>query len=282
MKILKPHIIELAKTLSGHWYNVWKQKTPKSIVNTGNPIADGLKGRFLGTFPSSTTILNAYPQSPHLTQWIAEQGWHESQRIKSEAGERGTRIHAATEMLEDGLELIETDYALEEWVKIKAFVDWYKEYNPELIAKEFSVFSPKGKYAGRFDRLYKIGGEVTLLDFKSSSSIHEHFPLQFASYAKAVEEITDLKIIQTACVQLGGKSIKGYRFVIYPEWRDHYKVFENVKATWMYDYFTSKKNTKEPPVLELPSTLQLHKKENDDNISTTQIKAPSSKRRKIN
>ena len=247
MKILRIHIVELAKTLSGHWYNVWLVKP------------DGSKGEFLGCFPSATTILNAYPQSTYLTQWIAEKGWHESQRIKSEAGERGTRIHLACDLLEDGIELDEKDYSLEEWYKISSFVDWHNEYKPELIAKEFPVFSESGGYAGRPDRIYKILGEMTVLDFKSGAGLHEHFPLQFASYAKAIEENTDLEIVQTACLQLGAQNKNGYRFVVYPDWRDHYKVFENVRAVWQYDYFDSKKNPKEPPVLKLPSTLKLNK-----------------------
>jgi len=245
MQILKPYVVELAETLSQHWYKVWKAKP------------DGSKGKFLGTFPSSTTILNAYPQSAYLTQWIAEKGWNESQRIKSDAGERGTKIHTATELLEDGEELLKGDYGLEEWWKINSFVNWYEQYKPELIAKEFPVFSQKGKYAGRLDRIYIIGGEVTLLDIKSSSGIHEHFPLQFASYAKAVEETTDLKIVQTACLQLGAQNKNNYRFVVYPDWKDHYKVFESVRKVWQYEYFDSKKNPKEPPVLELPSTLKI-------------------------
>ena len=218
------------------------------------------KGKFLGTFASSTTILNAYPQSAHLTQWIAEKGWNESQRIKSAAGEAGTRIHAACDALEDGIELQKSNYSLEEWWKINAFVKWYTEYKPELIAKEFAVFSKKGKYAGRLDRLYKLNGALTLLDLKSSSSIHPHFPLQFASYARAIEEmLPDVKVIQTACLQLGASNKAGFRYVIYPDWKDHYKVFENVRAVWQYDYFDSKKNPKEPPVLVLPEKLSLPK-----------------------
>lgn len=248
MIVTKPYIVELAKTLSQHWYKVWRQQE------------DGSKGEYLGVFPSSTTILNAYPQSQFLTKWIADNGWSESQRIKSEAGERGTRIHTACDLLEDGVELLEQNYSLEEWVKINSFVDWFKEYNPELIAKEIAVFSKPGKYAGRLDRLYKIGGEITVLDLKSGSGLHEHFPLQFASYAKAIEENTDIEIVQTAALQLGASNKNGYRFVVYPDWRDHYKVFEHVRATWQYDFFDSKKNPKEPPVLDLPEKLKLEVK----------------------
>jgi hypothetical protein len=248
MKILKPYIVELAPTLTGHWYNVWKVKS------------DGSKGRFLGTFPSSTTILNAYPQSEFLTKWIADNGWQESQRIKSEAGERGTKIHTACDLLEEGIVLNKGDYSLEEWWKISTFVRWYDLYNPETIVREFPVFSAKGKYAGRLDRIYLIQGENIILDFKSSSNIHEHFPLQFSSYAKAVEETTDLKISATAALQLGAKNKDGYRYILYPEWKDHYKVFESVRKVWQYEYFDSKKNPKSAPVLELPDTLQLESK----------------------
>jgi hypothetical protein len=246
MQILKPFIVELAPTLSQHWYNVWKQKL------------DGKKGRFLGTFPSATTVLNAYPQSPQLTQWIAENGWNESQRIKESKGRSGTLIHAACDALEGGAMLNNEDYSLEEWWKISTFVAWFDETQPEPVASEFPIFSPSGKYAGRLDRIYRINGEITLLDFKSSSSLHAHFPLQFASYAHAIEETTDLKIVQTAALQLGAKNKNGYRYVLYPEWQEHYKVFKSVKETWYYDNFGSRQTPKEPPVLVLPETLKLN------------------------
>jgi hypothetical protein len=241
MKIKKQYTVTLAKTLSDHWYHV-----------------TDAKGKLLGTFPSATTILQAYPQSVQLTQWIADNGWQESQRIKSEAGIAGTRIHDACDKLEDGHTLYEEHYSLKEWVKINSFVRWHKEYNPTLIAKEFPVVSIKGRYAGTLDRIYDIDGQITLLDFKSSSSIHEHFPLQFASYARAIEENTDLKISQTACLQLGASNKNGYRYVTYENWQDHYKVFENVRATWQYSYFDSKKNPKEPPLIVLPDSISLN------------------------
>ena len=237
MKILKPYRIELAKTLSQHWYHVYLGK------------------RKIGTYPSSTTILNAYPQSPQLTKWIAEQGWSESQKIKSDAGERGTRIHSAIELLLGGGLLYESTYSLEEWVKICAFVEWYHEYKPEIIEKEMPIFSKKYGYAGRLDCIAKVNGEVTVIDWKSSQSLHGHFPLQFASYAKAVEEMTDLKIVNTAVLQMGAKNKNHYKFVVYPDWCDHLKVFLNVKKTWEYD--SGNDGDKEPPVLDLPAELKL-------------------------
>lgn len=231
--------VELAPTLSGHWYFVWQDN------------------KLLGTFPSSTTILNAYPQSQYLTKWIAENGWEESQRIKTEAGTSGTKIHKACDYLEEGITLNKLDYSLEEWWKISTFVQWHKDYKPELIATEIPVFSKKGKYAGRVDRVYKIDNKIMVLDFKSSSALHPHFPLQFASYAKAIEENSDIKIAGTAALLLGANNKNGYRFEEYPQWQQHYKVFKNVWHIWDYDYFGSKKKKKEPPVLLLPDELKL-------------------------
>jgi hypothetical protein len=255
MIVKKPYIIELAPTLQHHWYYVWN--AAKQNINA--------KGKLLGVYPSATTILNAYPQSVQLTHWIAEKGWNESQRIKSEAGERGTAIHKGIEFLLDGGdfrlgEMIPNHYrpiSLEEYWKLSTFVAWYNECEPKILYKELRVFSKKGGYAGTFDALVILDGKVTVIDWKSSSAIHEHFALQVASYAKAIEENANVKIDQTACLQLGAQNKNGYRLVVYPEWREHYKVFEHVKATWLYENFGSKKNPKDPPVLELPDVLKL-------------------------
>ena len=256
MIVTKPYVVELAKTLNQHWYHVWKAKP------------NGDKGRYVGAFPSATTILNAYPQSAHLTKWIADNGWSESQRIKSEAGERGTRIHHACDLLEADVTLHEKDYSVEEWYKICSFVDWHRATAPELIATELPVFSPKRKVAGRLDRIYRIAGLNVLLDLKSGAAIHDHFPLQFAIYAQAIEETTDLKIDATAALQLGASNKDGYRYVLYAgkeenpgaKWREHLKVFNHVHATWMYDNYGARKNPKDPPVLDLPPTLTLKAK----------------------
>jgi len=256
MEVLKSYTIELAPTLSQHWYNVWRT------------IKENQKSEFVGVFPSSTTILNAYPQSAHLTRWIAEKGWNEAQQIKSEAGERGTAIHKGIEHLLDGHELRQgymipgnnRPIGLEEYWKLSTFVTWYKEYAPEVLEKEVRVFSLDGGYAGTFDCLANIYDQLTVIDWKSSSAIHEHFALQVASYAHAIEENTDLEVIQTACLQLGAQNKNGYRFVVYPNWREHYKVFEHVKATWQYENYDSKVKEKGPPVLDLPDVLKLDMK----------------------
>jgi hypothetical protein len=239
MELKHNYKIELAKTLSQHYYSVHEGK------------------KFLGYFPSATTILLAFPTSPQLTAWIAQHGMEEATNIRDEAGISGTKIHSACDMLEEGQTLFEANYTIKEWVKIKSFVDWYHEYKPTMVAGEIPVFSKKGKYAGRVDRIYKINGDTIVLDFKSSSALHPQFPLQFSAYANAIEENSDEIIDMTAVLLLGASNKNGYRYETYPEWKEHYKVFKNVRETWQYNTYGSKKTKKEPPVLILPESLKL-------------------------
>lgn len=235
MTFKKHYTIELAPTLQGHFYRVMSGK------------------KFLGYVPSSTTILNAYPASPHLQRWIADRGWHESQRIKSDAGERGTRVHQACEWLMAGQELFRDQYSLKEWNMISGFVNWYRDYNPVVLGVETALYSHKYKYAGRVDLICELNGMIYIVDLKTSDSLHNSFALQFASYAQALEELTDLKVYRTATLQLG-KNKKGYRFKEYDDWKSDFKVFQSVRETWNYE---NPDLAKEPPVLDLPVTLKL-------------------------
>lgn len=238
----KEYEISLAKTLNGHWYSVYK-KLPKG------------KEKFLGYFPSSTTILEAYPLSSFLVDWKVSQGKDESERKLKEAGLRGTNVHKGIEVLLGGGELQEDYHSLDEWSRLNSFVNWYKEYKPEIIATELRVFSEKYGYSGTLDVLCRINGVISIGDWKTSSSIYPHFWLQIASYAQALEEMTDMKVAQTFVCQFGAKNKNGYRYVLGDDWKEHFKVFLNVKKTFEYEKGITKDF--EPPILNLPDKLKL-------------------------
>ena len=144
-----------------------------------------------------------------------------------------------------------------EWYKIDSFARWQEKYKPKILSLELPVFSKKLRVAGRLDCICEINNEIYIVDYKTSASIHKHFPLQFSSYAQAVEE-TGLTIDNTAVLHLGANNKDHYRFGIYPEWKEeHLKVFKSVHETWNYD--NKKKGAKkvEAPVLDLPDEIQL-------------------------
>lgn len=69
--------------------------------------------------------------------------------------------------------------------------------------------------------------------------------------------MTDLKVVNTAILQMGASNKNGYRFVVDPDWKSNVKVFQGVYKTWQYE--NSREGTKkvEPPILNLPDKVKL-------------------------
>jgi hypothetical protein len=254
MNFKKQYRIELAKTLDKHWYNVWEQiqvkgKTYKTDID--------FTEKYLGCFPSFTTVLNAYPFSEQLVKWIAEKGYSEAREYRDQAGKDGITVHLAIEALLNGAELSEEVYKLEVWNKIHGFSKWHAEYKPEIIKLELPVFSKKLGIPGRVDCIAKLGEEVYVIDWKSSRSIHASYYLQVAGYAQAIEEMTNLKVADTAILQLGASNKNGYRFAVEPAWKKNLEVLKAVKTTWNYDNRKEGKDKVEPPLIILPDKIKL-------------------------
>jgi hypothetical protein len=238
MEFINPFQVRIAPTLSGHWYKVTED------------------GKELGTFPSATTVLNAYPQSVHLMRWIADNGMSEANKLKKDAGIRGTNVHAAVERLLQG-DIVEVrNYSLEEWYKIYTFTLWHAEFQPEVLALEMPLFSKKYGYAGRTDLICMIDNKLYIIDFKTSSTLYPHYFLQFAAYAQAFNEMFGETVDETAGLLLGAKNKKGYRMALSPNgWENDFKVFKAVKKVWEFDHGVDENY--EAPVLELPEELHL-------------------------
>lgn len=66
------------------------------------------------------------------------------------------------------------------------FMIWAKEANPEIIAEEKEYTNEE--YGGKLDLLCSIKGVVTLVDFKTSKSIHATQFLQLGGYLNLIYE----------------------------------------------------------------------------------------------
>jgi hypothetical protein len=94
--------------------------------------------------PSSTWISNYWPKGIGYMRWLAEHGWDEAEAIKQAAGDKGSAVHAAIEMILNGLEFrIDTkvldknksteqepvmrELTYEELVCVGAFLNWKAE-----------------------------------------------------------------------------------------------------------------------------------------------------------
>lgn len=173
-------------------------------------------------YPSVTTVLGMI-MSQFLVRWRADVGNEEADRRLHEAGRRGSRIHHACDIMEQGGAIIFNDfrrpvYSRQEIIDIETkypvsmvlseqaemyqvlkYRKWLDAVNPKLVAAETMVADPEIQSAGTLDRVYyieegvyhiagktplKLKAGLYLADIKSSNEIDEKYYKQIATYAK--------------------------------------------------------------------------------------------------
>lgn len=192
--------------------------------------------------PSVTTILSAYPKGEGFARWLASQGGYEQAlQVRDEAGDRGTKVHKAVEALLNGEEYnyhkdVEENHLfnLEQWKMIESFVRWYEDQKPESIWVEKTVYSKEHKYAGTADYLCKIGEEIVLVDFKTSSKVYPSHRLQVQAYARALSDSGE-RVDNIAILRLGSRHKAGYEFVSEPVSESEFNIFLATYELWKHD-----------------------------------------------
>ena len=222
-------------------------------------------------YPSSTWIAGYYPKGIAFYKWFANKGWDEAEALKIAAGERGSKVHQATQLLESGEEmrmdvkmknpntLQEEEISVEEWEAILSYSKWFNETRPEVLAVELTVFNEKHEYAGTIDRIIRINGQVWIIDLKTSKSIWEEQILQISSYSNADVDYAALGITdeewknrKIATLQIGYKlNRNGYKFT---EQQNKFDLFLVAKQIWKNENPKAK-----PKQIELPITIKLDK-----------------------
>ena len=101
------------------------------------------------------------------------------------AARKGTIVHNA---IDNYLEFEIEDIPEEHRGYFDAFLEWFENENPEVIATERKVYHKALRYAGTCDLLCMINGKLTLVDYKTSAAIQQMlYPIQLEGYAKAWE-----------------------------------------------------------------------------------------------
>lgn len=204
-------------------------------------------------FPSVTTILDAYPKSAAFYDWLKKNG-EDADKIRDEAGERGSIVHGLTEKYDNGetVSLIDADgkirYKSTEWKMFERYVEFNNQVNPQIIRTEYNIISPNLQTAGTIDRnIYldtdKVKGRF-LLDIKTSNSLHDHYWAQLAAYTKLHEEAFPDEPIDGVCIlwlnaktrgasKTGAIQGKGWQLVFPDREIEHYfKIFKATQLLW--------------------------------------------------
>jgi hypothetical protein len=257
---MKKEIIEIDKsrgvyqitTTDERWYTETETNT-----ETGLP--------FFKFIPSVTWITSYVYKGVEFYKWLASKGWDEAEAIKSEAGDKGSKIHNAVDQLikggtikmEDKFNNINTDnpedLKPEEYSAVNSFVRWYNEVKPEFILNETTVISKEFNFAGTVDCVAKIGDQIWIIDWKSSQYIWPSMEAQISAYKQAFKEMgRNTTGIKLAVLQLGYKKNKrGYKFT---EIEDKFEdLFLPARKFW-----ESATKNQSPKQYELPLELSLN------------------------
>lgn len=207
-------------------------------------------------YPSVTTILEVYPKGFGFNQWLKDLGQN-ADAVLERAGAFGSKIHQATEALNDGLEIKWADdkgnayYTVEEWKTLLKYAEFWRLVSPKLVANEKSLCSPELGYGGTLDRVVDIGGEYWLIDIKTSNYLHKSHELQLSAYAMLWNEcFPDEPIVNTAIlwlkastrtqkIDVEGKLFQGVGWQLKTfdrHYTDTFKIFKHTQAIWKEEH----------------------------------------------
>ena len=210
--------------------------------------------------PSVTWIAGSYPKGIGFYKWLADKGWDEAEAIKSAAGDKGSKVHLAIVDLLDGKDVpMESKHvnnstgqpeelSVEEYEAVAAFVRWWKEAKPTVIAREVTVWNDSVGYAGTVDLVCCVGEEVWIVDFKTSQYLWPEHELQISAYKHANLALAGEP--KLAILQIGYKRNKnGYKFT---EVGDKFDLFLSAHKIWANEHGQEK-----PRQIDLPVKLTL-------------------------
>lgn len=152
------------------------------------------------------------PSVTQLIRFISSEFYNQIDPVTlHKAADRGTRVHEAIELIDQGIWTpIEDDTA----GYIEAYQRWKTDFEPEIIATEWRGYHRSMLYAGTVDKiatLPKQGEDMAIVDIKTSAAyIPFLVDVQLAGYAQMIESWPGMKIDSTWGLQL--KADGSYKF----------------------------------------------------------------------
>ena len=207
--------------------------------------------------PSITWIASCYPKGIEFYKWLASTGWDEAKAIKESAGARGSKVHAAIEkLLKEGAFSFndkvlnpntgqEEELNADEYWCVMTFLNWYKHYEPRIIAVEESFFDESLGVAGTIDiRCQMPNGRLAIVDVKTSKEIRKDYIIQLTGHKLAYDNPDEDHDIYT--LQVGYKRNKtGYKFT---QLEPSKELFDLAYAFWKQEFGEEKPLQREFPI----------------------------------
>lgn len=114
-------------------------------------------------------------------------------KVRDDAGDLGSRVHAAAEKYALTGELDNADEEIAPF--LVQYLAWFAQFKPTYEASEMTVISRQYGYAGTLDGIIRLGwcppkhvdlvGKQMVMDIKSGKGVYDEFQLQLAAYKHA-------------------------------------------------------------------------------------------------
>jgi hypothetical protein len=127
--------------------------------------------------------------------------------FRDKAADIGSLAHAECErLLRKQMTVEQANPAVAHMVR--AFDDWCKMTNFEMLRAEDTVYNEEQGFAGTLDIIGKVYGKLAVIDIKTSSGIYPEMKFQVAAYAEAVNKmgLTDGKVEEGWILKLAKKA----------------------------------------------------------------------------
>ncbi len=148
--------------------------------------------------PGTTTVIGRFKDSGGLLQWAFKQGQSGAVHLYEQAekaADIGTLAHSMVELHINGEDAMAALVGVPQDMQDKAvnayeqFVKWASQTQVELLSKyqEIQLVCPVLKFGGTPDAIGKIGGDIVLLDWKTSNGVYGDYLIQLAAYGHLME-----------------------------------------------------------------------------------------------
>lgn len=157
--------------------------------------AQGYRNAAGEKIPGTTTIIGRFKDSGGLLHWAFAQGQAaERGEIRSlydkrdEAADVGTLAHSLVEAHIKTGAMPAKDAHPGALSAFNAYCKWASMTRLEIVEQETSMVSEIHQFGGTLDAIGKVGGELCLLDWKTSNGVYQDYLIQLAAYAMLWEE----------------------------------------------------------------------------------------------
>ena len=140
--------------------------------------------------PGTTTIIGRFKDSGGLLHWAFNQGQAaERGEIRSlydkrdEAADTGTLAHALVEAHIKTGALPDASVSEGARSAFDAYLKWASMTRLEIVEQETSMVSEVHQFGGTLDAIGRMGGELCMLDWKTSNGVYQDYLVQLAAYA---------------------------------------------------------------------------------------------------